>query len=126
LILFNLLGAHGLNREIEAIVRNCEHAEFSKHGEAVFGRWISMPEEIEVPCRAVGRVGPNLKEHGALQNELVAIPGLAQTIEEPLQRVARENQPEILALSRGDVQELPSDRGGDIAGFAGLQTRASM
>ena len=68
-----------------------------------------MPEEIEITCRAVGRVGPELEKHGALQNKLVAIRGLTEPIEKSLQRVAGEDQSEVLPLPRGNVEELLAD-----------------
>src|ERR1700690_4327993 len=85
-----------------------------------------MPEEIEVARRTVRRVGPELEEQGALQNKLVAIPGLTQPIEKPLQRVTNEDQSEVLPLPRGNVEELLADRRCEIARRGRLQMRASM
>ena len=44
-------------------------------------------QEIEVPRRAVGRVGPDMAD-GALQSQLVAIPGLAKPIDKAPARSA--------------------------------------
>jgi len=62
----------------------------------------------------------------AFQNELVAVFRSAEAVEQALQRVARQNEAEIVACTVGDIQELLADRCGDIPGIDRLQMSASM
>jgi len=71
-----------------------------------------------------GSVRPNLKEHRALQNELVTADWLRRYSSRS--SVAGENQPEVFGLPHTDIEQFLADRCCHIAELARFQTRASM
>src|SRR5579872_604173 len=85
--------------------------------------------DFHLPQRLSSRVGggsvrPNLKEHRALQNELVTADWLRRYSSRS--SVAGENQPQVFGLPHTDIEQFLTDRCCHIAELARFQTRASM
>lgn len=71
LILLDPLDAHGLGGEYETVVFNRNPAKVTEDFLTVFERGIAPPQQVEIPRRSMRCVSPDLKKHGALQDELV-------------------------------------------------------
>ena len=105
-----LLGDYGL-----AIVRDCERADVPEALEDRLDLVVAVAREVEVPRRAVDRSSPEGEQHRPLERELLAMRRVSELIEEPLRRVALEDELRFLPpFSRG-VEQATMDRGGQVA-----------
>src|SRR6476620_10432032 len=92
----------------------------------MFSRRITLAEQVEVSSGSMRLLSPTLEQHRPFQYELIAISGLAQTIEKTFQSETRKNQSKVRTFSVGYIQEFGAHGCRDIAGISGRQVRASM
>ncbi len=111
LILLDCLATHGLGVERKAVFFNRQIAHFLENTLEPGNRVLALTEEIQISCRPMRLIAPQLKEHCALEDKHVAVLGLAQTIQQSLKGVASEDELEVLVpCSRNIHQPLPNRR----------------
>jgi hypothetical protein len=74
--------------------------------------------------RAKRRFAPNGEEHRAFQDESVAVGALRQTVQKPLDCLARQRALEFLSLCLGAIEKTLPDGSGDVPDL--LHDSASM
>ena len=85
---------------------------------------LRLAQQVEVTGGPEGLGRPNGDEHGALQDEPICVSRDRETIEQPLQGEARQDEIEILAALARDVEQKLADRRsssvGDAPAFSSL------
>lgn len=106
-LLSNRFRPHSIRRKHQPIRNNRQRTQFTKNGFEVRSLRENKSKEIEISCRAVAGICPHPEEHRSFQQEMLRIVGLAETIKEPLNTVASQNQIErFLALLAQDKKPL--------------------
>ena len=76
---------------------------------------IAETEKIEITRRPKWIIEPCREQHRAFQDEALAMPGRAETIEETLQHVTGQEQVERLVALFGEAEQARPDGGSDVA-----------
>ena len=90
-----------------------------------YGRCIPISQQVQILGRSVEMSGPCREEQGAFQNELIGVYGFGKSVEEPFERIPRQEQIEILAGPISQIQQLLVDRCWQVYGLATFHTMAS-
>ena len=91
--------------ERQAVFRYENLADLPKYLRKSRNRVVSTAEKIQVTGGSVWLIAPELKEHGAFQDEHVPVFGLTNAVQQPFQSVAGKHKLEILLARSRQIQQ---------------------
>ena len=120
----NVLCANGLLSELDGVRGDRSAAHLLEEGLHLLRGGLAAAEQVEVTGGPEGLGRPHGDEHGPLQDEPIRVSRNRETVEEPLQGEARQDEVEILAALARDVEQALADRRAKVCGRL-LQDSAS-
>ena len=99
---------HGVGLKRYAVER-FDRADLLEDGFDVRQLCRAESQKISIPGWAMWNVEPQVKQQGACEQKLIRVLRDADTVQQPLNRIASENQVEILAGLAGAVEQIGTD-----------------
>src|SRR5690606_2224250 len=102
-------GVHGVGLKCHAVVR-FDRADLPEDGFDVRQLCRAESQKINIPGWAMWNVEPQVKQQGTLEQKLICVLRDADPVQKPLNRIAREDQVEILLGFASAVEQTCSYR----------------
>jgi hypothetical protein len=76
---------------------------------------LAIAQQIKIAGRTVRRWSPQAEEHSAFQNEAITVRCDAETVQQPLDGIARQHQLDIVGIGASTLREAVPHRRTNIA-----------
>ncbi len=103
-VVSNAVGSNGVREESEPVIFYVDSAHRAEEILETRPLWSTSTEEVDVACRSMRGVGPQVKKNVPLEDEVPRVLRLAQTVEPTLDSVAGEEEIEVLAPPARQVE----------------------
>lgn len=115
---FDCVGVEG-----EAVRFHIACRKFFENANKAIGSVVPAREKVGIAGRPIAFVSPKLEEQSTFEDKDIAIGRAAEAVEDSLQTVLDEDQPEIIFARTGEVEKFLPHGGGQV--FRRWSTRAT-